>query len=369
MTLKANKLIYFVIFLFIFLFNVCLSNAASFNINSQKIYTFYKENYFLNGSIIDTTRGNITTSEGQAYFLFACLENNDKTSFDLAFNWTNENLQRKDGLYSWLYGKNIFGKYVVLDSNSASDADVHIARSLLTAYEKWHQKEYLDYAYKIMNSIWSNETKVIDDRRVLMPGAIQSKMKKIEINPSYFAPYSFKLFKKYDKSHNWDELVDSSYYYLILSMSKTKTGLPPNWFLIKNNEIVLEKSKRSDFSYDAVRVFWRIYSDYENTKDKRALIVLNKSQFFIENWKEDSNFYTNYQANGLLRDTNKPLGSIMILIPAISLFDKNTAVEIFNKEIKPHLNKYGNWKNKNDYYEMNLLLFGEYMYINQSFLK
>lgn len=38
------------------------------------------------------------------------------------------------------------------------------------------------------------------------------------------------------------------------SSAKTKTGLPPNWFLIEDRKIVFEDNERSDFSYDAIRV-------------------------------------------------------------------------------------------------------------------
>lgn len=255
--------------------------------NRNKSYNFYKENYLLkNGRIVDPAKGNVTTSESQAYIMFMSLAENDKKTFDLVYNWTKNNLRRKDGLYFWIWGEHDAGDYRVLDYNTASDADVHIARCLLTAYEKWHDKMYLNDALKTIRSIWSKETRDIKGRLVLMPGANQARSEIIEVNPSYFAPYSFRLFKKYDKWHNWNKLVDSSYYYIMESSSKTKTGLPPNWFFIKDGQIVLDDSPKSDFSYDAIRVFWRVYSDYQKTGDKRALPILSKSKIFIEEWKK-----------------------------------------------------------------------------------
>lgn len=366
-----RKFIYFILFLLLIQFFknlICYAHPSK--IDFGKAYTFYKENYLLReGRVIDPLKKDITTSESQAYVLFISLITNDKPTFDLVYNWTSKKLRRKDGLFSWLWGKAKNGEYEVLDYNSAADADVHIARCLISAYEKWHQKSYLHDALKTINSIWNRETKIVDGHRVLMPGAEQTKSFIIEVNPSYFAPYSFRIFKKYDKRHNWNKLIDSSYFYLNASMAKTKTGLPPNWFLIENGKIVLENSQRSDFSYDAIRVFWRIYSDYKNTGDKRDLEILSKSKFFIKKWKEDKNLYVNYQANGQLRDTDKPLGSIAILIPAIDLYDKKVANEIFDTEIVPNLSVYGLWKNKNDYYGISLLWFGKYMYVNKHFLK
>lgn len=314
------------------------------------------------GRIIDPSRNNITTSEGQSYILFMSFNLKDKKTFDLAYNWAKNNLQRKDKLFSWLWGKDGDGIYKVLDYNSASDADSAIAFSLIAAYKQWGDKKYLDEATPIIDAIWEKETRRVGWRRILMPGVEQAKSQKIEVNPSYFTIYSFKIFQKYDKKHNWNKLVDSSYYYLLASMSKTKTGLPPNWFLIKNGRIVLEDSERSDFSYEAIRVFWRAYTDYKRTGDKRALAVLTKSEFFIEKWKKTKTIYINYQSNGQLRDKNKFIGAIGILIPVIDLFDKKVATEIYNKEVVPYFKEKGYWPSKHDYYGRNLLWFGQYMY-------
>lgn len=351
-----------IILTYIFTSQSC--NSIGQKLDLQKSYYIYKKDYMSkDGRIMDPDRNNVTTSEGQSYILFMSFASNDKKTFDLAYNWTKNNLQRKDKLFSWLWGKDRDDKYKVLDYNSASDADIVIAFSLLAAHKQWKDKKYLNEAIPIINAIWERETKLVGWwHRILMPGAEQAKSEKIEVNPSYFAIYSFKIFQKFDKKHNWNKLVDSSYYYLLASMSKTKTGLPPNWFLIKNGKIVLENSERSDFSYDAIRVFWRAYTDYKRTGDKRALLVLEKSKFFIAQWKKTKTIYINYQSNGQLRDKNKFIGSIGILIPVIDLFDKKVASEIYEKEVRPYFKEKGYWPSKSDYYGRNLLWFGQYMY-------
>lgn len=269
-----------------FIFTSHSSKSAGNKLDLIKSYEVYKKDYMLkDGQIIDPEK-NITTSEGQSYMLFMSYNLNDKKTFDLVYNWTKNHLRRKDNLFSWLWGKAPDGKYKILDYNSASDADIDIAFCLIRAYERWGNKKYLKDAHQTIHSIWKKETKLIGLRRVLMPGPGQTASETIEINPSYFSPYSFKIFKKYDNEHNWNRLVDSSYYYLNAVMSKTKTGLPPNWFLIKNGKIVLENNEDSDFSYDAVRVFWRVFADYKKTGEKRALPVLEKSKFFIAQWKK-----------------------------------------------------------------------------------
>lgn len=333
----------------------------------KQSYDFYKANFISkDGRVIDPDRGNITTSEGQSYMLLRSLVLDDKTTFDLLYKWTKNNLQRKDKLFSWLWGRSAEGKYEILDYNSASDADVDIAWALLLAYEEWGKSKYLEEAIPIINSIWNNETKRIGDQLVLMPGVVQTNTEKIEINPSYFSPYQFRYFQKYDELHDWNCLIDSSYYYLTAVMDKTETHLPPNWFLIEDGQIVFEDSPRSDFSYDAIRVFTRVYLDYLITGDKRALSILDKSQFFIDQWKKSKTFYVNYKTNGELRDKDKFIGSIAVLIPVISMYDPEIAAQMYKSEAEPYFRDKKYWESKHDYYGKNLLWFGCYLYNKDS---
>lgn len=333
----------------------------------KKSYDYYKREFISpEGRVMDPARGDITTSEGQSYILQRAVAVNDRTTFNRSYAWTKTHLQRWDKLFSWIWGQNKKGKYEVLDRNSAADADVNIAFALILAYGRWKDERYLKEALPIINSIWRNETKKIGKYRVLMPGFIQTRVDKIEVNPSYFHPYAFKFFKKYDKRHDWNKITESSYYYVMASSAKTKTGLPPNWFLIEHGEIILEDNERSDFSYDAVRVFKKYYWDYVRTGDKRDLQVLKKSKFFIKKWKSSKKLYTNYKKDGSLRDTNEFIGGIAILILPISIYDNKTAKEIFKSKIEPYLFNKNNWKVRSDYYCKNLLWYGCHFYFKNS---
>lgn len=332
--------------------------------------TYYKR-YFLahDGRIIDYQRGGITTSEGQSYMMIRSVLMEEKSKFDLVHNWNNSNIKRKDNLFAWLWGEDKNGNYSTIDWNSASDADIDIAFALILAYEKWHKQCYLEEAKAIINSIWNNETKIVNGCRVLMPGVNQTSEQmseqdseeKIEINPSYFSPYQFKLFCNYDKEHDWTQLADSSYYFLKETMKKTKTGLPPDWFEIQNGEIIINNEKGA-FSYDAVRVFQRVYVDYALTGDKRALEVLENSKFLATKWKESGKFYVNYLPDGQLKNKDEFIGAIAALLPAISIYDKKYSQLIYKKKITKYLTNKIFLESKNDYYGKNLAWFGAYIY-------
>lgn len=368
--LKVNIILFFIIiFVFVFSFKACGEQKNNFCL--RKSYDYYKKNFMSkDGRIMDYDKNNITTSEGQSYIMLRSITIGDKRTFDLAYDWTKKNLQREDKLFAWLWGKNKEGEYKILDGNTASDADVDIAFALVLAYEKWNKYEYIQDAKAIINAIWNKETRRIGTYLVLMPGVVQTTDTKIEINPSYFAPYEFRFFQKYDDLHDWNCLIDSSYHYLNQVMAKTETNLPPNWFSIINEnnveQIVLENSERSDFSYDAVRVFLRIYLDYLRTGEKRALPILEKTKFFIGKWEESQKFYTNYKANGELRDKTEYIGSIAILTPVMEMYNPLIATEIYKTKLDPTFSNEKYWESKNDYYGKNLSWFGCYFYNKDS---
>lgn len=363
---RNSLIIIIVVVIFILFFTFRVDGNPS-GICLKTAYELYKSNFMSkDGRIMDPAKNNITTSEGQSYIMMQSLALDDEETFNLAYKWAKDNLQRPDNLFSWLWGENQNGEYKISDENSASDADVDIAMALLLAYEKWGDNKYLIEATPIINAIWENETKRIGSYLVLMPGVKQTNESKVEINPSYFSPYAFRYFQRYDDNHDWNCLVESSYYYLNQIISKTKNHLPSNWFLIDNGQIILENSERGDFSYDAVRVYARIYLDYLKNNEKRALPILETSKFFVEQWKQDKQFYTNYKSNGELRDKTQYMGSIAIILPAIKMYDSKTAKEIYNVKLKSELESEQYWATKKDYYGKNLSWFGAYLYNNTS---
>lgn len=355
---RMKKLtLFLILYMFFSLPGFCLSKSKDYCL--YKSYVYYKRTFISpEGRVMDPQRGDITTSEGQSYIMFRAVVHNDREMFDKTYNWTKKNLQQSTKLFAWIWGKDKHGKYRVLDRNSAADADVNIAFALISAYEKWKDEKYLDEALPIIRSIWRNDTRKIGKRRVLMPGFVQARSDRIEVNPSYFHPYAFRFFAKYDDWHDWRKIIDSSYYYILESSSKTATGLPPNWFLIEKGKVVLEDGVRSDFSYDAIRVLKKYYWDYVRTGDMRDLKILAKAKFFIPKWRESHMLYTNYTKDGDLRDYNEFTGGIAILVLPISMYDPAVAEEIFRTKVTPYLYKKENWKTRNDYYCKNLLWYG-----------
>src|SRR5437867_9398909 len=125
--------------------------------------------------VIDHDAGDRTTSEGQAYGMFFALVANDRPRFDGLLHWTETNLASGDltlHLPAWSWGHGSNNQWAVLDSNSASDADVWMAYTLLEAGEAWNEPHYTLLGSALAKRIAADEVAQIPTfGAMLLPGA------------------------------------------------------------------------------------------------------------------------------------------------------------------------------------------------------
>ena len=228
----------------------------------------YKTEYWEKdtGRTLDKQQDDITTSEGQSYTMMRAVWMSDKPTFDKAWAWTQEQLQREDKLFSWRWGKLDDGTYGVLTNvngqNAASDADSDIALALLMAASRWQDEKYLVQAKEVIVSMWDNEIVTAGGKQYLASNNLEKQSSSpIVMNPSYLAPYAYREFAKVDKEHDWNAIVDSSYDLLDRSadanLDKSKTaGLIPDWVLMdrKTGELSAPTvtSLTTNYGYDAM---------------------------------------------------------------------------------------------------------------------
>lgn len=127
------------------------------------------------GRVVDPSDARkITTSEGQSYAMFFALAANDRKAFDNLLQWTQNNLAQgslSDHLPAWLWGKKDEESWTVLDTNSASDADLWIAWSLLEAGRLWKNDAYTRLGKSLLDRIAKEEVvKVPGPGLMLLPG-------------------------------------------------------------------------------------------------------------------------------------------------------------------------------------------------------
>ncbi|MHB8301238.1 MAG: cellulose synthase complex periplasmic endoglucanase BcsZ [Acidobacteriaceae bacterium] len=128
-----------------------------------------------NGRVIDHDAGDRTTSEGQAYALFFSLVANDRPQFDRVLNWTIQNLAQGDltaHLPAWEWGRAPDGTWHALDSNSAADADLWTAYTLVQAGRLWGEPRYRSLGLALAALIAQREVRELPGLGpVLLPAA------------------------------------------------------------------------------------------------------------------------------------------------------------------------------------------------------
>jgi endo-1,4-beta-D-glucanase Y len=333
------------------------------------------------GRTFDKQRNDITTSEGQSYAMLRAVWQDDKTTFDKTWQWTKLNLKRQnDSLFSWQYGTTSNGSLGVMTENggenSASDADTDIAVSLIFASARWNEPNYLNEARTVIQDIWNNEVITISGKPYLTANNLEKNSPQTAlVNPSYFTPYAYRMFAQVTPEHNWTGVVDTSYEILQKSihdpLDNTQTAeIPPDWIFIDKSMGNIKPANTGDlssnFSYDAMRIPFRITLDYIWYAEPRAKQILESMTFLSQEWENKKALYTSYSHNGQpLTAQEAPaiyggtLGYFMVQNPQLA-----DAVYINKLQVlyNPDTNS---WKEHLGYYDANWAWFGLALYNNR----
>lgn len=316
-----------------------------------------KKKYYKSDGMVESEKQR-TTSESQSYGMLIAVFSDDREVFNKTWSWTKDNLQSQlDGkLFSWLWQN---GK--ISDSNPATDADQDIAYALYLAYEQWRDPAYLEAAKDIVRDIWNIETKEVNGIRYVGAGNWAVKEANgIIINPSYLAPYQYRVFGTFDTEHDWLSLVDSSY--RALELCSGDLGLAMDWCKLDQHGNIVSgyvfgTKDGSIHSYDALRVPYRVAMDYKLNAEPRALEFLKKDSVSRGDWKKYGKVFAVYDQYGNHRGNDESLANYGALLVSMDILDKEIADEIFEKKIADITSL-----EKNSFYDLSWLWFGLYSY-------
>ncbi|RWZ78310.1 MAG: hypothetical protein EOT05_00910 [Candidatus Microsaccharimonas sossegonensis] len=342
----------------------------------------YKTEYWESstGRTLDKQQNDITTSEGQSYTMLRAVWVSDKPTFDKSWAWTKEQLQRKDKLFSWRWGKKTDGTYGVLTDvngqNSAADADSDIALALLMAADRWQDTSYLNEAKGIISSIYNNEVVTVAGVPYLASNNLEkTSSSPIVMNPSYLAPYAYREFAKVDTKNNWKAVVDSSYAFLNKAMSdkldKSKSnGMPPDWVLMDRATGAISAPTVSglttNYSFDAMRTPWRIALDYKWNKDPRSKELLKKMSFLSDQWNSNGALYSTYSHDGTIVTKDEVAEGYGTALAYFDVIDTKNATQVYDQKIKTLYDQNTNsWKQDLTYYASNWVWFGIALHLDQ----
>ncbi|MGF1535965.1 MAG: glycosyl hydrolase family 8 [Elainellaceae cyanobacterium] len=340
------------------------------------------------GRVIDWEREDRhSTSEGQAYAMLRSVLINDKQTFHKTLDWAENNLRRRDAsgqtidqLWAWRWGEQPSGIWGILDTNFASDADIDAITALLLAANRWGCPAYRELAQRKLVDLWEHSTLTLEDQalkgrlrqdqplegRVLLPGprdAFFPEDDTLILNPSYFAPYAFRLFAEADPDRDWMSLVESSYRILEASSDVSQVGLPADWVVYnpqrrRYEPLPQDSTLSSNYSFDAFRVWWRIGLDAAWFHEPRAFQYLQTHSAHLRRlWREQQAIPARLSPTGRSLVDYEATAQYAMLYPALTLVDPELAAQVLAQKLMPTYQN-GFWDSNSAYYTQNLVWFG-----------
>jgi endoglucanase len=349
--------------------------ASQHNDQLLESWQAYRDRFIQpDGRVIDREDSDRTVSEGQAYAMLRAVAINDPDTFDRTYTWAKTNLTRtgddgqpSDRLWAWKWGQRADGSWGTIDSNFATDADIDAATALIMAADRWNCPQYLEEARALLADIWQYGTLALPDgTRQLIPGpaeAFRLEQAQIILNPSYFAPASFRLFAEADSDHDWQSLIDSGYTLLDDLSEFSATGLPPDWVaytpaLGTYRQMPLDHPLQSRYSFDAYRVWWRVAKDAAWFGEPRAQAYLEaRLPELIDRWQRDGRLPARLTLDGGAESSFEATAHYAMLYPALLRVNAAIAEQLLSQKLAPAYSE-GFWDNDIAYYTQNLAWFG-----------
>jgi endo-1,4-beta-D-glucanase Y len=333
-----------------------------------KTWASYRAHFIEDGRVIDRSSDGRTTSEGQAYALLRAVYVDDRQTFDAVWDWSTTNLQQPSGLLAWHWGTRADGTTGVIDTGTASDADQDAALALLFARKRWGDQRYEQAALTLLNGIWEQTTTTAGGRRVLVAGnwARDDATHDPVINPSYFAPYAYRIFAEADPRHDWLGLVDSSYDILARIRADARlggpAGLAPNWVALDATTGALRSASQfgdyaNEYSYDASRLPWRIAVDQLWFSDPRAKIALEGLSLPEQAFQQNGKIAAAYDINGAPTVDHEAISMYAGAMGSLMFArDRHLPDQIYTGKIMSQYHENGveaYWGDPNGYYDQN----------------
>lgn len=330
----------------------------------SQAWTAYKETFLRpEGAVFDARRKEVT-SEGQSYALLQAAFLGDRATFDRVFRWTEAHLARADGLFSWQWTPEGGGR--VVDANTAADADQDIAFALILAARAFENPAYLERARTLLAAIRAHEGISLADGWLPCAGnwAVGERI----VNFSYFTFYAYPDFAAVDPDGDWLGVRERAYDLLTRFLDRPGVRLPADFAIVDATgafSSVAGRGRLSDaFSFDAVRVYWRVSVDCLRNHFPRACSDPAKIRNIIDLLARDGQLFSVYTVAGEPKSDVTSRSFLGATLPAIGLVNRPLAQAILRHQLSAAaLRK--QFRDPAHYYDNNWVWFGLAAWLDQ----
>jgi endo-1,4-beta-D-glucanase Y len=344
---------------------VASANARGATDKTWFLWDVYKAHFMASdGRIVDWSTQERTTSEGQAYALFFALVANDRASFALVLNWSQNNLAKgslQENLPAWLWKRTATGEWGVVDDNSASDADLWMAYTLIQAGRLWQDPSYLALGRTIAQHIADDEVVALrGNGLLLLPGhkGFHSSNGVFFANPSYEPLQLLAALGTEFPDGPWTSLIESE---PDLVSAEVGHGFAMDWVRFKLGSgfsaVAGPSAPGSGFgSYDAIRVYlWAGMLDPHAPGRDQLLNDLLGMRLYLEAHDVPPE---RVSSNGAAEEGHSPIGFSAAVIPFLSAFgdDVKSNAQLARLESQRQ-GSTGLYGPDQSYYDQNLALF------------
>jgi len=303
--------------------------------------------------VIDHDANNRTTSEGQAYGMFFALVANDRSRFDGLLHWTETNLSQGDlarHLPAWLWGQNKNNQWGVLDANSASDADLWMAYTLLEAGKAWNEPRYTRIGSALAHRIATEEVVEVPNLgTMLAPGPSGFEHGgTYRLNASYVPLQLVLRLSHLAPDGPWKQVAQSV---PALVTASSPHGFASDWI-----EFGAQPAPTIG-SYDAIRVYlWAGMLDAATPHRDQLMKSLDGMENYL---KTSQTPPEKVNPDGTVVDAKGPVGFSAALLPYALALGANQIrdqqMARVSADLKPQTGLFGA---PAKYYDQNLALFG-----------
>jgi endo-1,4-beta-D-glucanase Y len=208
-----------------------MPSSASSAPSSAAAQAFLARYVTADGRVIRHDQGGDIVSEGQAYAMLIAELTGDSATTQRIWNWTQQHLQRPDGLLSY----HASGDGSVLDPQSASDADILIAFALLRYNGENSGALHAD-GKNVAAAVLAHETTQLPDGTPVVAAGPWAVGAAATVDVSYWMPAVYDKLAVLTGDQKWSSAASGSIR-LLQQLTDNGKQLPPDWAKLQGSDI------------------------------------------------------------------------------------------------------------------------------------